>query len=232
MIELGGGYGSRSVDAHAALDILKPLQESFVVEAIPQHVAWARDHFQANGIDPDAHWFVNALVNETGQPELFAHTYGVYYSSAIDAPTRQRVFDVISKAGHLEAVAHNLVVDGRMGVALPVVGETDTAMEVDFVSALRFETILAPLPVVDFLDVDIQFAEERVIPDAIEPIERKVKRLHVGTHSPPIHQKLEDLLNQRGWKIVFSYPPYTSFDTPQGQFETKDGILSAINPTI
>ena len=106
------------------------------------------------------------------------------------------------------------------------------SMEVEFVSAMRLGTILAPLPIVDLVDVDIQFAEEQVIPDAIEDIERKVKRIHIGTHAPPIHQALENLLAQRGWEIVFSYQPYASFETALGRFETKDGILSAINPAL
>ena len=206
MVELGGGYGSRSVDAHAALMRLNPLQETYVVvEAMAQHLAWAQSHFAANGLEPVSHWFVNALVNASGRPELFAHASGVYYSSAIDATTRQRVFDAINDEGHLEAVARNLVVEGRMGLALPISGESGESMEVEFVSAMRLGTILAPLPIVDLVDVDIQFAEEQVIPDAIEDIERKVKRIHIGTHAPPIHQALENLLAQRGWEIVFSY---------------------------
>ena len=163
---------------------------------------------------------------------MFAHAAGVYYSNVVDAPTRQRVFDAINGEGHLEAVARNLIVDGKMGVALPVSGDAGAAMDVDFISALRLDTILAPLPLVDLLDVDIQFAEERVIPDAIDVIGQKVKRVHIGTHAPPIHQMIEDLLRERGWQIVFSYPPYTSFDLPEGSFATKDGILSALNPTL
>ena len=233
MVELGGGYGSRSVDAHAALSMLGPLPEMFVVvEAMPQHIAWAHDHFTANGLDPSTHWLVNALVNETGRPELFAHSSGVYYSNILDAPTRQRVFDAISSEGYLEPVARNLILEGRMGVTLPVAGGSGAAMDVDFISAMRLDTILAPLPLVDFLDVDIQFAEERVIPDAIDVIGRKVKRAHIGTHAPPIHQMLEGLLRERGWQIVFSYLPYTNVDTPYGAFATKDGILSAVNPTL
>ncbi len=233
MVELGGGYGSRSVDAHAALSRLNPLPELFVVvEAMAQHIAWARTHFSANGLTPDAHWFVNALVNASGRPELFAHASGVYYSGAVDGPPRRRVFDAITSEGHLEAVARNLVIDGRMGLALPVAGEAESTMEVEFVSAIRLATVLAPLPGVDLLDVDIQFAEESVIPDAIEDIERKVKRIHIGTHAPPIHEMLQELLQERGWQIVFSYLPYATFDTPRGRFETKDGILSAINPAL
>ena len=103
-------------------------------------------------------------------------------------------------------------------------------MEVDFISALRLETILAPLPTVDLLDLDIQLAEERVVPDAIAMIERKVRRLHIGTHQPPIHDKLVELLRERGWRLVFCYAPYSKFDTPLGRFATGDGILTALNP--
>ncbi len=231
LVEAGGGFGARSVDAHAALQMLNPLPETYVVvEAVPQHMEWARQHFAANGLDPAQHWFINALINDTGRPELFAHAPGVYFSNIIDTATRQRVFDAAESEGVLDAVLRNLMVEGRVGLTLPVEGEDDTTMEVDFISALRLETILAPLPTVDLLDLDIQLAEERVVPDAIAMIERKVRRLHIGTHQPPIHDNLVELLRERGWRLVFCYAPYSKFDTPLGRFATGDGILTALNP--
>ena len=231
LVEAGGGFGARSVDAHAALGVLNPLPETYVViEAVPQHLDWARQHFAANGLDPAEHWLINALVNDTGRPELFAHAPGVYFSNIIDTAARQRVFDAAENGGVLDAVLRNLMVEGRMGLTIPVQGDDDTTMQVDFISALRLETILMPLPTVDLLDLDIQLAEERVVPDAIEMIERKVRRLHIGTHQPPIHDKLVELLRERGWRLVFCYEPYGKFDTPLGRFETGDGILTALNP--
>ena len=68
------------------------------------------------------------------------------------------------------------------------------------------------------------------MPEAIEIIERRVRRLHVDTHALPIHHKLDQLLRDRGWQRVFSYQPYGEFDTPHGSFTTSDGILTAVNP--
>ena len=189
MVEAGGGFAARSADSHAALSRLNPVPDTYVVvEALPRHIEWARAHFLANGLDPADHWMIGALINDTGRPDLFAHAPGVYFSNIVDDATRQRVFDAAKSDGRLEAVVHNLIVEGRMGLKFPVQGEDAAMMKIDYVSALRLETILAPLPVVDLLDVDIQFAEERVLPEAIEIIERRVRRFHVGTHALPIHQ--------------------------------------------
>ena len=116
LVEAGGGFGARSVDAHAALQMLNPLPETYVVvEAVLQHMEWARQHFAANGLYPAQHWFINALINDTGRPELFAHAPGVYFSNIIDTATRQRVFDAAESEGVLDAVLRNLMVEGRMG---------------------------------------------------------------------------------------------------------------------
>ena len=148
LVEAGGGFGARSVDAHAALQKLNPLPETYaVIEAVPQHLAWARQHFAANGLDPAQHWLINALINDTGRPELFAHAPGVYFSNIIDTATRQRVFDAAESEGVLDAVLRNLMVEGRMGLTMPVEGEDDTTMEVDFISVLKLETILMPTAV-------------------------------------------------------------------------------------
>ena len=56
MVELGGGYAARTVDAHAALQRHNPMPSRYVVvEAEPTHFDWALRHMRTNGIDPEDH---------------------------------------------------------------------------------------------------------------------------------------------------------------------------------
>ena len=72
MVELGGGYAARTVDAHAALQLHNPMPSRYVVvEAELTHFSWALRHMHANGIDPDDHWMINALVGVDNKPHIF-----------------------------------------------------------------------------------------------------------------------------------------------------------------
>ncbi len=54
MVELGGGYAARTVDAHAALQLHNPMHSRYVVvEAEPTHFNWALRHMRTNDINPD-----------------------------------------------------------------------------------------------------------------------------------------------------------------------------------
>lgn len=66
MIELGAGYGPWMVTAHAALRRLRPDARPRLigVEMVPHHVAWLREHFRNNGIDPEEHTILEAATSD------------------------------------------------------------------------------------------------------------------------------------------------------------------------
>ncbi len=232
MIELGAGFAARSVNAHAALQRLNPLPASFVVvEGEPRHFEWARDHFRANGIDPEDHWFVNALVNATGRPELFVLAAGRYCNAILPSEDRQTLFELLKQNDVLDSAAHALLVEGRIDEVIRLDEDYyDVPFGLGFLSGVRLDTILRPLGFVDYMDVDIQFAEISILPDAIEQIEAKVKRLHVGTHSGDIHATLKRMFEERGWAVLFSYEPNATHFVDSGRFQTTDGVLTVLNP--
>ncbi|MBM3492199.1 MAG: hypothetical protein FJX68_17515 [Alphaproteobacteria bacterium] len=81
MLELGGGYAARSVDAALALRRFNPLPAFLlVVEAEPTHFAWAEQHFRANSLDPEQHWLINAAVSSQNQPVPFLIGAGYYFN--------------------------------------------------------------------------------------------------------------------------------------------------------
>lgn len=107
-----------------------------------------------------------------------------------------------------------------------------SASEFGFVSALTLPTILAPLPHVDFMDVDIQFAEAQVIPSNLELLKQKVRLLSIGTHSKEIHANLAHCFEDAGWLVVNDIEPFGHHSNGKDSFSNDDGILTVQNPNV
>lgn len=231
MVELGGGYASRCVDAYAALQRFNPLPAQFVVvEAEPTHFEWAKQHMKANGLDPEQHWMINAAVSDSGDPVLFLIGEGVYYNSIIQEKDGPDFCDQVIAMGAEKEALRNIVCTGQFGAKIPyksLAGEHLHDMK--YVSARTLADILQPLDTVDLLDVDIQGSEVVVLPAAMRAMNRKVKRLHLGTHSSEIHQFMWDLFFENEWICEYDYPPNTDVETEWGNFRTSDGILTFVN---
>ncbi len=233
MIELGAGYAARSVNANAALDYCNPVPRKFVVvEGERQHFAWAQEHFKFNGADPNGHWFVPALVNATGMPELFVHAAGRYCNMIVNDKAIEEILGNIDRLNLSHSILGNLLRHADIGTEFTIDDDFygKVPLQIGFISAVTLNTLLQPLDFVDYLDVDIQYAEHAVIPASIDMIEDRVKRVHIGTHSRDIHVELRALLQDRGWRQVFDFLPLAEHATLWGNFTTSDGILTAVNP--
>jgi hypothetical protein len=233
MIELGAGYAARSVNANAALNHLNQIARRFVVvEGEDQHFAWAQENFRTNGIDPNDHWFIKALVNATGKPELFVHAPGRYSNMILGANAIDEILENIERYKQSHTVLHSLIRQGDIGTKINIddAHHDNVPLDVGYISAITLNTILQPLDLIDYLDVDIQYAEQTVIPASMNLIGARVKRIHIGTHAPEIHDNLLALFRDAGWRIVFSFDPQQHHVTPWGNFITSDGILTAVNP--
>lgn len=87
-------------------------------------------------------------------------------------------------------------------------------------------------PIIDLCDFDIQGMEFIAIEEAIDIINQRVKRLHIGTHSHEIEKDLISLLKKNGWKLIVAYPCLGVSDTEFGKVKFTDGIQSWINPRL
>jgi hypothetical protein len=233
MIELGAGYAARSVNANAALNHLNQIARRFVVvEGEDQHFAWAQENFRTNGIDPNDHWFIKALVNATGKPELFIHAPGRYSNMILRDSAVEEILENVERYNQSNKILRSLILQGDIGTQIHIDDSyhDNVPLEIGYVSAVTLNTILQPLDQIDYLDVDIQYAEQTVIPASMDLIGAKVKRIHIGTHTPDIHDSLLALFREAGWRIVFSFDPQKHHATPWGNFITSDGILTAVNP--
>ena len=234
MIELGGGYAARSVDAHRLLQKLNPMPSQLtIVEAEPTHFEWAKRHMLANGIDPLDHWLINAAVSASSDPRLFMLGSGLYFNGIVrDGDIEEIVQQLIDRKQTPEAI-RNLMLGGRCGMQIPYDSAAgQDIFDYQFVSALPLADILAPLPQVDLIDMDIQGAEDAVIPPAMEMLDRRVKRIHIGTHHADIHSGLWDLFFEHEWACEFDYAPLGTHETAWGKFDTMDGILHFSNTRL
>ena len=231
MLELGGGFAARTVDAHAALQRDNPLPCRFVVvEAEPTHFEWAKRHMRNNGIDPDAHWLINALVGIDTMPKLFLLGEGFYGNSIASDEIITQFLSNLAKGGMVEAAMGRLLRHGSCGVQQPFdVADGVRNFDFGFVSSIPLVDILQTLEHVDLMDVDIQGGEAEVLPAAMDAINKQVERIHLATHGKELHSHMWDLFFDHGWMCETDLAPNILHRSKWGSFETSDGILDLVN---
>jgi hypothetical protein len=237
MITLGALYGYQAVGCSRALQHLNPMPSKLVaVEPIPENVAWTKRHMRDNGIDPDDHWIIQAVVSDCNDPVFFpVGSPGLGAQDCIatnEAAARQQYVDEIIKNGHIEAALGNLILKNTTGIQKDIIAGAGSFGEIKLVSAITLADILGPLERVDLLEADIQQSEIIVFPPFRHLLKKKVHRIHLGTHGRDVHEHLHRMFADDGWDIVFNYEPESLHETEFGSFTTNDGILSVCNPPI
>ncbi|MBC8240451.1 MAG: hypothetical protein ISR50_08120 [Alphaproteobacteria bacterium] len=239
MMTLGACYGAQAVGSYLVLQKLNPMPALLVaVEGVSDNIDWVNRQFRNNGIDPQEHWIIEAALSTDNQPVLFpvgGAGLGNQSSSTLNSPEgRQRLAKSILDVGQADAALTNILTTNGTGVKVQLIPDVDhdTSAELRFVSAITLKNLLAPFKRVDYIEADLQFAEIATIPPAIEELTRKVRRIHLGTHSDEIHGSLEKLFREFGWEVVFSYLPHRSFETPYGNWTNDDGVLTVVNPAL
>lgn len=203
MVDLGAGYGRWLVNAALLARRFKRVPFVIGVEAEDTHFCWMKEHLNDNQIAPVEQQLIHAPI--TGQRRDVPFTIG----HANDWYGQAVLPSADTGFGHWP----NAHVEMRPSIILQdVIGDT---------------------PVVDLLDLDIQGMEAEVVSSSIELIERRVKRIHIGTHSRQIEDTLRKVMTAAGWEPRFDYPCGTSnHPTPAGPVDFGDGVQSWINPNF
>jgi FkbM family methyltransferase len=234
-VSLGACFGYQLVGAWKALQAINPLPSRLVaVEPVPQNCGWIRSHMATNGINPDDHWIIQAALGHDNEPVLFpigAPGTGLQNSYGINATeSRQSYADALRGQGQSERVLENILLYNSTGIVREL-GHGYSG-ELKLVSAVTLRDVLSPFDRIDLLEVDIQQSEIEVIPPYMELVNRKVRRIHVGTHGREAHDLLRALFSRAKWEIVFDYAPDSHHVTPRGPMDLGDGILTARNPAV
>lgn len=221
MIELGAGYGRWLVVAVAALHHLNPLPYKLVaVEPEPTHFLWLKEHFTDNDIDPSQHDLHCAALTTHGRPVPFyvgnaAGWYGQAIADSVDRPSAIRSIWRQFK-----------------NPCVRLLGLKDREIERIEVSSVTLEAILDRHALVDLVDLDVQGVEAAVLSASIDALDKKVKRVHVGTHSPEIEAELREIFSRHGWRNLLDFSGQQKNPTPFGEIEFGDGVQSWVNPRL
>ncbi len=228
MLELGGGWGARSVEALTLVKKSNLRHKMTIVEAMPQHIDLIYQHLSDNKFSPSDVNVINAAVSATNRPQYFPVAPGIFGASVYNSveefvtqmpPDRaQKALINLIKTGHMDFMQE---FQTSFGVAM-----RDWAV----VSSLTLNQLLYSYDCVDLCDIDIQSAEIEVVPDALNALNSRVKRLHLVTHSESIHEKLLQFFSaESGWEIVASFPPHAAIDLRGIKFFSNDGLICAKN---
>ena len=84
--------------------------------------------------------------------------------------------------------------------------------------------ILKDYEEIDFLDMDVQGEEARIVAGGIEQMNQKVKLLFIGTHGSELEFELKQVLWTNGWILIRDYPWHQVSPTPFGEVSFDDGV--------
>ena len=220
MVEIGAGYAPWLVAAaKASLQLNKTNPLLIGVEAEPKRFAWIKKHFLDNDVYYDNRCFYNAAV----VPENF----------------NQKVWFLVGNP--TQSYGASIVPDSDFGFRNFRHGYLKSISKMwarflnyqrpENVSSIKISDILSSLDYVDFVNFDIQGAEYDVISSCINILNRKVKYIHIGTHSHDIETKLSNLFTGNKWVNIFNFQMGKNQLTPFGNIAFDDGVQTWFNPT-
>jgi FkbM family methyltransferase len=171
------------------------------------------------------------LIGVEAEPTHFEWMKQHFEDNGID-PTQHELIEaaVDEKEGSVSFYVGDP--DGWYGQSIAHEGNRMATATVVEVKAITLSSILSNLDLVDLIDLDVQGAELIVLRSAIDDLNQKVKRIHIGTHARDIEQGLRDLFWQHGWYKANDYACNSIELTQWGEIKFGDGVQSWINPRL
>ncbi len=176
-----------------------------------------------NKIQPNEYRLIDAAVSDHDGKDVFyvqmptgseSNTPREWYGQAL-ASGHSRDGDVKEAAGEYYGRPLVQLAGGWNGVEVELRALSKILREFEFV---------------DIVDMDIQGAEGPAIAEGFAEMDRRVKRLHVGTHSKEVEDQIRTVMTNGGWRNIWDFPCQTTTDTPFGKIAFGDGVQSWINP--
>lgn len=230
MMELGAGFGNWLVNAAAALrQIHGPPYFLVGVEAEPTHFAWMKLHTKENGIDPAHCKLLNAAVwDKDGFIDFYVGKADRWYGQSIvyeGYPRPPPRINSFLKLFSKQAQQKDWKFDLHSGLK-------PFRPRVKKVRSITLASLLSQYGRVDLIDLDVQGAELAVLQPVANELDKKVRMIHVGTHSREIEAGLRVLFNGLGWENRFDYQTSSESLTPWGLIKFIDGVQTWTNPHL
>jgi len=229
MVELGAGYGRwLALGANACNLMNKPLGTLIACEAEPTHYKWMQEHFRDNKLNPEHHKLVWGIVSDqAGSLPFYVGKSDSWYGQSI----AQNVIEHGSPASEnpLKKLIKKIL--GRSRHVLP-----------DFIDVPchSLDSLLEKISLVDFMHMDIQGAEFDVLSTSMETLNQKVKKIHVGTHSPDVEPTkgrdmdllIYTLFQSHGWENINRIAPLSQQEYDGHTVHFVDGVQTWNNPRL
>ena len=107
---------------------------------------------------------------------------------------------------------------------------TERDSHIKVVNSVSLQTLLQDLNIVDFIDLDVQGTELKILSSVPKNMWDKVKLVHIGTHSTQIEKGLRKLFTKLGWNSKFDFAMGKEAQTEYGIISFQDGVQSWTNP--
>lgn len=224
MLELGAGYGPWAVRAaYAARQYNPNLRYRLIaVEAEPVHFGWMPRHFTENGIDVSKHLLLQSAVSDEDGKVMF------YIGGPEGSP-----YDCDPNSWYGQFLTKNYDVSGESTEDGEYCGFTVLLHKSGWrsisVPGITLASLIRDLERVDLIDMDIQGQELAAVQSAIEALNVKVRRLHIGTHGKEIEFGLRQTLAANRWSCCADYSGHSTSETPWGTISFEDGVQSWVN---
>jgi FkbM family methyltransferase len=207
MAAVGCGWGRWLVNGAAAARQRGVPFFLIGVEAEPTHFQWMLEHFSDNDIDPTAHVLLEAAAAKgAGETWFCQGDPSAWYGQA-------------------------MVREDSLTPALTPSGEpTYLGKPVRRVPTIGLAEIGHYSSKIDYLHMDIQGAELDFLSGDLTTLDRKVKRVLVGAHSPEIEKGLRSLFRDLGWHCEHDYPMNSSVRVGEIEINVGDGEQAWVNP--
>ena len=218
MVELGAGWGRWGLrGAMAARQRGIANIAVRLVEAEPQHAAWARECVALNGLS-DTVKVIEGAISYAGAPVLFTIDY-----PGLDAATWYG--QEVSNGSTIAAPTEEIYLGKQ-------IQRTPDGRGFIEASAVTLEEVMADLHRIDVLDADLQGAEMTLVENAMEAMTAKVALAHIGTHGEAIEGFLRDRFRHFGWQCRWDFAGGGVRETPFGEITFQDGVQTWVNPEL
>ena len=233
-IELGAGFAPHLVNAAVAIRSYHGSDfpcKLIGVEGEPTSYLWMKKHFLDNGINPDNHKLIEAVVSDQDGYAFFEVGYPLGYGGYIVKPWQQFLKPLKESYRFIKRVFKKL--KGQKCDAKDFwTGEKGLGLYTKKVQSITLNNLLNDFKKVDFIHLDIHGEEYRILNSVFAQLSKKVKRVYIGTHNSDVERKLRKLFSGNGWKSIFDFSGNGKRITPFGEIIFADGLQYWINPQI
>ena len=215
VMELGAGWGPWLVTSYAAAQQRGITDVQLVgIEGSQGHFDYLLTHLSDNGIDPNQHTMLHGIIGTQD---------GIAYFPKLADPQR----DWGAQAYTLGDLDQSL--DENKTKFTDYRGLTFNSLEE--VRSFSLATLLAQYDRVDLIHCDIQDSEGEVIPKAFDELNKRVRRIVIGTHSRKSEGALLSVFGPSGWVLEADQPCH--YEVKENRVAlTNDGVQVWANPRL